>query len=626
MKGFFTMDKIGTRPSTKIILAVFAVFGIIWSVSVLAFLPGNMLADIRDVLATALLYFTLIIGFYPVFSGLTSKIKYKSIRYAILLVLFSVGYTFVVLNTPYSPNHDSFDLELMLTSLAKGEEFGFYYSAYSSFYVTNKLVLYLYYPFTLMFDDIQLAVRVANAVFIWIGSVGVSAAAGQLKGFNAAQLALMIMLVLCPALLFSGPYIYPPAIALTALTLAFYANKEPAVRVFGYIFAGILFCVRPLSLGVFLVYAIGKSFVTYSKFYIKLMSSVFRLILIFAVCTSVKWYIGQVMYKTHSHPLPNLGSAMELWTIEIGTRDQDNSTGYANYTPASVPYNMSDDISFSFNKLWNLYSDAEFYNDEIIKTKNYISKKLTDRIANEILSSPADFSDFFAIKFSNYYKDYYKPYFYALDICDTDAKNLLIKNYDYRYFLYENTLLVMFYTIGAVGVIFALIRILRKRRAFGCDSTLILLFIGVAATSLVSILLTEVGKRLIFDTFVPMMIVLSMVLSGISDLTSGKKFTAAGIITCIISLTGLFSIYKSIEIPIFKDASVHVYEDKTLLIDFGEPIKDDGYIYVDAHSQEFSMTGYDTLFVKYDVDFSTRPVHFGIKLPDGQHLYVSYFN
>lgn len=613
----------------KILLSALSVLNIIWAILVLVFLKDNMMVSIQDVIVSAILSTVAPIAIYSIFDLLLGKIKNDFSKYLIILLIFSAFFSVITLVTPYSPNHDSYDIEYILKSMLDGVEITGYNKAYTNFFATNKLVIYIYYPFVLLFGNVETGARIANAFFVWTASVGISAVVKQLKTWNAASFSLIAMLVLCPTLLFSGPYIYPPAIALSALAFAFYIHKEPFMRVFGYIFAGILFTVRPLSLGVFLVWSVLGSFVGKRKIRYKISSAVLKTSLIFIICLTTQWYVGQVMYKTNSHSAENLKSAMGLWTIEVGTRDQGDKTGFCDYAPISLSEDKKDDISNDFHTLWYLYEESDVNTNWISYMKGELSKKLFKRYTDEILYSPKTFWNFVTTKFTNYYRDYYKPYFYAVNLKKPGRHTLLYKNYDYRYCLYENVLLYIFFIAGLILITFSCIRIYKSKKTSRGDPFVIILFFGVICTAVVSILLTEVGKRLIFDSFVPMCIIICTALFPAAErFAAVEKKKYVGLIACLTLATvigGKYFLYKSIEIPLLRKSNITIDEKRNVTIDFQAPVGDEGYVYIDSHQERHSMSGYDKLFVEYGSDeYVSKPVYFGIELPDSQLIYISY--
>ena len=293
-----------------------------------------------------------------------------------------------------------------------------------------------------------------------------------------------------------------------------------------------------------------------------------------------------------------------------------------------MPEEYKDNVSQEFFDMWYIYLDPEGRQDELSAAKKKTSQRLFERAKTEIFSSGESFGKFFSEKFSNYYRDYYKPYFYAANIRDEHGAELLLKNYDYRYCLYENTLLTLFYLLGIPGIIFSCIRIFKRKNLSGTEHMFIILFFGVICTSVVSILVTEVGKRLIFDTFVPMTVVICAVLSRICGIYEEGSLKITALLAAVISAAGGFcgiKLYKSIEIPIFRDCKVSFDDNRNLMLKFSSPVPQ-GYVYVDSHSEEFSIEGKNELFVEYEYDdYTALPVFFGLKLPDGQHIYISYF-
>ena len=615
------------RDGTNLfVITLFTLAGVVWSFFVLLFLKDNIMVDKYHVIISCITAVGSVFGMYEIFKWIVSKSKSNILNYCIALFIFTAVFVVIVIFTPYSPNHDSYDLEIILEAMKSGENLGDYLRAYMNFFVTNKLVIYIYYPFVSVAKTVEQGVRIANGIFIWIACVCISFISARIRNIKAAELSLVVMIILCPVLLFSGPYIYPPAIMLSSISLLLYMNKEPVIPVFGYLFAGILFTVRPMSLGVFLVYVVCDTFYKVKQKRFKLLFPALKIVFVFAACLITQWYIGQIMYVTGNHPSESLDSAMGLWTLEVGTRNQGVSTGFCEYSPGGVSEERVDSISQNFSDLWYLYLEPNGKNEEINMLKDKIGIKLIERVKNEILCSAESFADFFSVKYANYYRDYYKPYFYAVNINHENKEELLLKNYDYRYFIYENTLLVLFYIIGMFGCIGACVRIYRKKSNSDEEHAIIIFFFGTICTSIISILCTEVGKRLIFDSFVPMCTVICTSLVGISSRIENAKPKPllAALLTGICIFTQN-QMKKNIEIPIFKNCEVEVDEKRNVCLKFDEPVGNEGYIYVTRESEEISMIGWDTLSVEYgSEEYSARPVLFGIKLPSGQHLYISY--
>ena len=366
----------------------------------------------------------------------------------------------------------------------------------------------------------------------------------------------------------------------------------------------------------------------------KILHTVLKTALMLFVCFVTQWYIGKVMFLTGTHLFNNLESSMFLWTLDVSTRDEGNLTGLNNHNPSMMSDDeIKDEVLRDFHALWSCYANPEENYNEIINRKNNISENLKERIKFEILNNKESFSLYTKRKFTNYYRDYYKPYFYTLNINSPEASKLLFKNYDYKYFLYENVLLILFYFTAAVGSLFTCINmyVRKTRRRSGINA--LILFFGVICTSITSILLTEVGKRLIFDSFVPMFIVMSINLTNMCDIFKSNKKKQKGFLTLLpgivaatIGIGGIYTLNEESSIEFFKDCAVTINEHRDVRIKLKNPISEKGYIFSKGSTEFCDMKGMSELNVEYmSDDYLALPSYFCITLPNGQPIYVSYF-
>ncbi len=620
--------------SNTILITICTVFSIIWSVKVILFLFNDqIIPDIHHVVRMCIFITLSTLGSAGILNFIFSGIKSNTAKYFLTLFLFTIAYAILVLFSPYSPAHDSLDLHLILNAMLTGKFSGTYYESYMNFFATNKLAVYIYYPFVSIAQSVEPGIRTANALFLWISSVGISLICYRTTGIKAAMVSFMLLIFLFPALLFSGPYIYPPAIMLCSLSMAFYTHKSPFVKVFGYLFAGILFTLRPLALGAFLVYITVSGLSGNSKKF-KIFHTVSKTALILFVCFVTQWYIGKVMFLTSTHVFNNLESSMFLWTLDVSTRNEGDLTGLNNHNPSMMSDDeIKDEILRDFHALWSCYANPKANHDEITNRKNNISKNLKDRIKFEILNNKENFDTYIKRKFTNYYRDYYKPYFYTININRSDASELLFKNYDYKYFLYENVLLVLFHLTASVGALFTCINMYARKNRRRSGVTALILFFGVICTSITSILFTEVGKRLIFDSFIPMCIVISINLINTCEMfTPDKKKRKnklpllTGIIAATVGITGIYTLNKESNIEFFKDCNIIINEHRDVTIKLKKPVDEEGYIFTKGSADFKDMKGLSELNVEYmSDDYLALPSYFCFINPGGQPIYVSYF-
>lgn len=621
--------------SNVLFITLSALFGIAWCLLVIYFLfCGNMTVSHSDVIVMCISVVCGTAGIYGILNIILSRIKKDYIKYIILLIVFTAAFTFSVISAPYSPTHDSLDLELILKEMYLGTFSGSYFTSYMNFFATNKLAVYIYYPFVYLMNDVQNGVRLANALFIWISSICISVISYRIKNVNAAAVSLIVMVFLCPVLLFCGPYIYPPAIMLSALSMVLYMHKEPFVRVFGYLFAGILFTMRPMSLGVLLVYVVCWNFYERGTQKRKILYTFLKTLVIILICFTTQWYTGRVMFLTGTHGFDRLDSSMTLWTLDVGTRDEGDQTGLCLHSPITLSdEEQSDEILLGFHSLWRLYVEPKKHYDEIKAVKATVKQQIISRIKTDILRDKDSLWLFLSRKFSNYYRDYYKPYFYTVNINSENASELLYKNYDYRYFLYENVFLILFYFTAAAGTLSTCIKVYRRKKNSHEAVKVFILFFGVICTSIMSILFTEVGKRLIFDTFVPMCVVISINILRFCKIFKYDKKKSKSVCTLMLSaaatIGGIGSIcyiYNGCTVPIFKNCTIIIDEKRNVTIQFASLIEDDGYVFSNHYNEKIPMKGLTNVSASYIFDeYTARPVYFGFTLPNNEHIYISYF-
>lgn len=427
--------------------------------------------------------------------------------------------------TPYSPCHDPLDLHNALYNVLNNEEIETFYRAYMNFWINNKLTVYCYIPFVKLFGSVETGVRVLNGV---LNAGAVFCAAGAVKNMvknSRFERALFIMSFLSPFLLMSGPYIYLPALFLSAAAIFFITlNKRVSLIPF-FICSSLLFILRPTCFGFILVFVTAGAFfkIKDKKDFLKGLFVLFLTIIFAFLCKNA---VGYALNKTGAHRYPSMHNGAFLWTAELGTRLKGNKTGTCFYMFFDKNDSF-DEIQNDFNSLWLKYYEDEFYKtnkyEEIKEEQKIIGEKILRRTLN---AGFADTVKRFSLKTINFYRNMYIPYFYKQNVNSGNFK--IWKNYDKKYFDYMNIIFLLFFFGAAVNAV----RVFKR----GADGTVTVLILSAAAVNIVLILFTEVAKRYMFDFFTPMVISIAALFADSKERNISRAKKAALVSFFIIFL------------------------------------------------------------------------------------------
>ncbi len=534
----------------------------------------------------------------------------EKLRTPFLIGILCITALFMQFFIPYCPANDCYDLTFFL-EMALDKSTNQYQTAYLSGYVTNRLVVLLYYPIVRLLNDIGLGVRITNFLFTLISMLSLFFACRRMFGKSASEASAFVLIIFFPFMLLVGPYIYLPSITLSALALFLYNGDKLWEKLCSFLVGGILFAIRPVACGFFLVYiAVDGLLTSYKKFMIlKNIGKTATALLCFFIIQSA---IGAALYHSGLHPYPKMDSLATLWTIEVGTRPKGHATGLCTYTPYDD--REGDEISDKFHEIWNLYSKGkgELF-EEITELKAQTSAMIGERIKNTILKDFPSAADYVSAKFANYYNDVYKPYYYSANLTSPQFGYGVYMNYNKRYFLFLNTFITVFSLVAIFALIMAFIRLLKDKVSKNLCRCCVLA-LGAILVSIAAILLTEVGKRLIFDVTVPMLAVISYGIAVISNKSEVLPKKAMPILpaAALVSFGVLQLIYNQFNIVPFKDCTVTL-TDTEIILNFSEPLPD-GYVIIDRYGTEYPVGG------KASVSFlneENRGDYLYLRLPDG---------
>lgn len=598
------MKKNGIIKSAAVICGAFSamcVFLILF-MHIVVYGKNGLLKIFLDIVASGglILLFISVKALTLRFSGRITQIVLISASLIIMI--------YGVISTPYNPCHDALDLHNILNYMLDREK-SVYYETYMNFWINNKLTAYCYLPFVLMLKNVTAGVRFLNGILL-IGSV-------LLIYFSICRLTklcgetiLFILSLTAPYMLAAGPYIYLPSIFLSAAALFFFSLSNKKGKALFFVFTAMSFVLRPTCAGFILAF-----FTLYLIFCAKnkYMKNILYIIFALFICFSLKTVTGHLLYKTGAHIYPSMQNSAAIWTFELGTRPNGIKTGTCSYTPFSDIENP-DSIQRDFNTLWNYYYNyAELGTNSYSKISEF-QKKLRQKIINRTtrLNSVQSVKQLL-YKSGNLFGNIYIPYYYRANINDTDID--ISDNLNSKYFLYQNSLLLIFF----VCMIVNMIRVLRGRDF----SNGIITAAGLSAFSVIIILLllTEVSKKYMFDFFVPMVMVAAVTFAG----QPLHKNTAAMLAMITAAAAALIIQMKSCKIPIFHNAETRLLksgESCTLIIDMEEKCTEDYFI--KTYSGEYiSLNGKQSVVIHFpDNCFNA----FTLFMPNGDNTYYSSQN
>lgn len=468
---------------------------------------------------------------------------------------------FFVVKVPFSPGHDSYDMMGFLEQALAGKGYSDYARAYLSFTATNRITMFFYLPLVFLFRSVEAGVRVTHFLLLTGSVLLIAESCRRLFSEKTGEIAVYVLLVFCPYVLLVGPYIYLPAIFLSALAFYLLHRRGLVFKITGVFVCGLLYLLRPLALGWILIELV--LFFWTGSYKHRFLRGIGVAAGIFACCLVLHMIFAGVLYYTGLYPYRQLQTSAGIWTLELGTRWQEEETGTCTYSGYSEP--GFDGISEQFHNLWQLYArEDEQDQEQLLQIQSQIRSQILQRSRQTILADFPSFWKFLTVKFVNYFADDYRPYYYIPNINSPDIEKNLVNHYEKQYFLYENMLLAAFYAAALVALLCYFIFPQKQKRLLG-------LLIGVFATVGLSILATEVGKRLLFDVFVPMMLVLcaqaGSVYQKISQKISGSQKNIPGVwgVAVLLLVLGIQGFYHQYRFTIFSGSEIDVTEERIVL-------------------------------------------------------------
>lgn len=526
----------------------------------------------------------------------------------------------ILLNTPYSPAHDSLDMSGFLSTFVRKTTLSDYADKYLSFYGTNRICMYFYKPFVTLWDSVRSGTIAANALFLLTAMFCVSDICYKKFGNRCGELSLFFMPSLIPYMMMSGPYIYPPSIFLSAIALCLFFSHRKRIKLLSAVFFGILMLMRPTS-ALFWVIFIAASLIIKRADNITTRVCFAIVLVLISVCT--KSVASEIMYRSGAYPYPQLTNSAMQWTLELGLRPQGLETGKCTYSAISgQPF---DEISAVFRDLWDAYDgadDNETYRIHCLNKK--LNTMIAERAKNTVFSDLKSLSHHIKHKYVNMFSDEYKAYYYAVNISDEDFADNLYKNYEWRYFLSENVILIAFAIACVCVCAFSIVRTYRGKRT---ATELLCMALSAMAVLCGFVLLTEVGKRLIFDLYVPMCVVICAVGARATNVFCGKIRGGYGnsalclcvgiLLICIAQM-----LYSLKNIQPFKACIISYTNRDTVVLTLRAPVSDEGYSLWCADNTDISLTGRENILLplkKHDRQ-STDLI-----LPDGQTIVITNY-
>ena len=217
------------------------------------------------------------------------------------------------------------------------------------------------------------------------------------------------------------------------------------------------------------------------------------------------------------------------------------------------------------------------------------------------------------VRFLNLFGNVYIPYYYRANINDWGMD--ISKNLDLEYFLYQNSVLIMFF----VCMIINMVRVIRENDF--SKGVITATGLSAIAVIIVFLLLTEVSKKYMFDFYVPMALSVILTFSG-----QPRCKNTAALLTTIAAAAAVLSIQiKSCQISIFHNAQTRLLkseENCVLTIDMKEKCEENYSIR--TYSGEYiNLNGKQSLIIHFpDNCFNA----FTLYMPNGERKYYSSQN
>ncbi len=475
-------------------------------------------------------------------------------------ILLTLIYVFAV---PYSPSHDAYDISGFAEQMHNLGGFKEYAAAYLTFTSANRLTLFMYYPFMLLFGGIEAGARVLNAFMLFIAMFSCAETAANMFGRESRITAMYVFAAFAPFTLLSAPYIYLPVICFFSLALMLFSKERLWIRAAGILPAAAVYILRPTSFGALLVFALFYGLLPEHEPK-RLIKNIASVIIIAAAAIGAKAGLGTLLYAADLYPYPGLNSSAAVWSLELGTRMQDEDTGLCTYSGYDTE--GFDDISSDFHRLWELRAKENPADiSEISSIQSSLRVRILSRFVSEVVSKPDRLWYFLKTKYKNYFADGYASYYSAVNVNRENAAAMLYKNYPDRYYISENGLLCAYHISAFAILLAAVFALARKRSLTDSLANAVVMTLAAAAVAVVTILFAEVGKRLMFDIYVPMLLTLcfaaekcALVMRKKSSenkkaLSAKTALTAFLCVMCALTAAGCYSYVNN---DIFKGCTV----------------------------------------------------------------------
>lgn len=482
----------------------------------------------------------------------------------------------IMLCAPYSPAHDSHDMSVFLSTFVRRTTLSAYADKYLSFYGTNRICMYFYKPLVVFCQDVRIGCTISNIIFLLTSVYCISDIIYKKYGTRCGEISLFIMPAFVPYMMMSGPYIYPPAVFLSSLALCLFYSRYMRCKIISAVLFGLLTVMRPTAAAFWIILMLAYLVLRGAR---NIINNICFTIVLVLICMCTKTAVQDIMYKTDMYPYPDFTNSALQWTLELGLRPQGSQTGKCTYTAISgEPF---DEVSRLFHELWDAYDgadDNETYRIKLLNKK--LNALIAKRTADTVLSDWHSFSYHIKTKYVNMFRDEYRPYYYAVNIPDERFEKHLYKNYEWRYFLSENVILTAFALACVILCASAIIK-LHKRRRY--PLILLCTALSVMAVLCAFVLLTEVGKRLIFDMYTPMCVVICAAYTqALNAMRKKIRKTSANITVCaamgaffIFSAQHFYSLYNA---EPFKNCLRSYMPDDSVVLTLTKPVSDDGYM------------------------------------------------
>lgn len=530
---------------TRILIGIIAAFCTFFSVmATVIIIRFGFIGNSITLIIKSIVYIILPIIIAILFL-LTAKFDNKN-KY-ILLILGTVIIFAGIIFAPYAPCNDSLDIHNILYQILQKQDVEVFYRTYMNFWINNKLTVFCYIPFVKLFGNVTLGVRFFNAALL-IGTILFTAlSVKNILEVKCFEKTFLLMSAIAPYMLLSGPYIYLLSLFIGSAAIFFYSKKSYIYKILFYFCSSMLFILRPTSFGFIAAFLCLSIFldIQHKKY---VLNQIISVILIFVFAVFCKTVTGKLFEKNGIHKYPSMYNGAMLWTLELGTRSNPkvNNTGTCFYTP----FNKQEDFDEIQNDFYNLWLD--YYNDEFYNTSEYEKIKLEEKaISNKIYERFMNEQFIFAVdrimeKTVNFFRNSYIPYYYKQNI--TNKNIMLYKDYDNKYFVYLNSIFIMF----TLFVFYSFFKFLI------CKKNTLALTFGAAAVSvnLVLILLTEVSKKYMFDFYIPMTMCILLSLNYESKI----KISLSALILSI-SLFIFYGYERSYEISALYGSKVSISEN-----------------------------------------------------------------